>query len=139
MLRTLTTCFPVMFTPDIARILGVSQTSVHRKARELGLHKCEDFAELTYDLWRKRTSERTKAKSNPGQFTKGQHASPATEFKKGHVMSPELQAKRNASNSATRKRVIQEERRRVVYGLPQKTNINLGRAFYEAHHYIRTK
>ena len=38
-LRTLRELFPVTSNPEVAEILGISESSMHRKARELGLKK----------------------------------------------------------------------------------------------------
>ena len=73
--------FPTNTNEDCAAILGVSPRTVVRKARELGLVKNEE--------WRIRRAREACAvmrvynmcRGNSGQFRKGEHASPATEFK----------------------------------------------------------
>lgn len=101
MLKLLADYFPTMFNKPLARWIGVSERTLIRKARELGIDKAEgfldtrraDITELAADALRRGyRSGRIK-----GGFQKGVHSNPAGEFKHGHVESPETKAKRSAS------------------------------------------
>lgn len=81
-LKLLTDFFPIMFNDALAKWLGVSRRTLTRKARELGLKKKDNFHELKKDKIRERQSEALKKVECTTRFKKGQHASPATEFKK---------------------------------------------------------
>ena len=81
-LKLLTDFFPIMFNDALAKWLGISIRTLTRKARELGLKKRDNFHELKKDKIRERQSEALKKVECATRFKKGQHASPATEFKK---------------------------------------------------------
>ena len=81
-LKLLTDFFPIMFNDALAKWLGVSRRTLTRKARELGLKKKDNFHEMKKDKIRERQSEALKKVECTTRFKKGQHASPATEFKK---------------------------------------------------------
>ncbi len=68
---------------ELAEWLGVSMRTVIRKAREYGLQKDKNWLESIHNERRRMAHAANKAKGYPGAFKKGQHASPATEFKKG--------------------------------------------------------
>lgn len=100
-LYTLRALFPTMFNRDLAKLIGVSQRTMIRKARELGLSKTPTFHEdKKYDIAR-RTSDALKRKRQSGAcwpvFEKGNHYNPEGEFKPGNVESPETKAKRSAA------------------------------------------
>lgn len=74
--------FPRTRNEECAELLGVSPRTVVRKARELGLAKDKDwFVELARNNCRTMRVLNL-CRGNSGQFKKGQHASPDTEFKK---------------------------------------------------------
>lgn len=81
-LKLLSDFFPIMFNDALAKWLGVSRRTLTRKARELGLKKKDNFHEMKKDKIRERQSEALKKVECASRFKKGQHASPATEFKK---------------------------------------------------------
>lgn len=86
MLQYLQQNFATMLNSELAEWLGVSQRTVIRKARELGLEKDAGWLR---DIWAERRMmavASTKTNGNAGLFRKGQHASPETEFKKGHTL-----------------------------------------------------
>lgn len=74
-----------MLNDELSGWLGVSVRTVVRKARELGLEKDSAWLKGIYDEHRKMAVASTKVNGNAGTFRKGYHASPATEFKKGHI------------------------------------------------------
>ena len=90
---------------SLSRLVGVSQRTMIRKARELGLEKADDFMEIN----RKSISESISAGvrrygPQPTHFRKGERANPDGEFRPGHRESPEVKAKRSASLKETWKR-----------------------------------
>ena len=97
MLKILTDFFPTMFNKALAKWLGVSQRTMSRKAAELGLKKVDDFFERKSRDIKRLQSEAVKKSNNGGRIQKGEHRSPATEFKKGHKASPEATAKQSAA------------------------------------------
>jgi DNA-binding MurR/RpiR family transcriptional regulator len=117
--------FPVMFNADVAKLFGVSQATIYRQARRLGLTKAPDFRVMMQGEMNRRASEALKGKLNSGQFQKGKRKNPAGEFKKGHKLTPEQEARRIANATATRNKTIAAERRRILFGLPQKTKLKL--------------
>ena len=96
-LKLLTDFFPIMFNDALAKWLGISVRTLTRKARELGLKKREDFYELKRDVWVERQREGLRRVECATRIKKGQHLSPATEFKKGHKLSSNSLAKMSAS------------------------------------------
>ncbi len=103
MLKLLRDFFPIMFNEALAKWIGVSQRTLIRKARELGIEKQEGFLEKRRDDIVRRASEARKARGDVKGtwFKKGIRSNPAGEFKKGHVESPETKAKRSAALKAT--------------------------------------
>lgn len=77
--------FPTMLNEELAECLGVSKRTMIRKARELCLEKDAAWLKGIWDERRKMAIASTKVNGNAGMFRKGFHASPATEFKKGHT------------------------------------------------------
>ena len=74
MLETLRREFPTALNQDLGRKLGVSQTTLHRKARELKLTKVQDHRERNLQAIAARISRGQKASpkaaANPGRFQK---------------------------------------------------------------------
>ena len=85
MLSFLKSNYATMLNCELAEWLGVSQRTMIRKARELGLEKNANWLKGIWDENRLMARSASKTKGYPGTFQKGMHASPATEFKKGHV------------------------------------------------------
>lgn len=79
----LKTHFATSLNEDLAGCLGVSQRTVIRKARELGLKKDKTWLDGIWNERRLMANAEAKRLGYPGTFKKGQHPSPATEFKKG--------------------------------------------------------
>lgn len=109
MLKLLRDYYPTMTNFSLSRLVGVSQRTMIRKARELGLEKADDFMEIN----RKSISERISAGvrrygPQPTHFRKGERANPDGEFRPGHRESPEVKAKRSASLKETwnRKKIL---------------------------------
>ena len=66
---------------DLSDCLGVSPRTMVRKARDLGLQKDRSWLREIWDGRRLMAHVASKKLGYPGSFQKGQHASPATEFK----------------------------------------------------------
>lgn len=82
MVDDLKAMYPTTLNEDMAHIVGVSVRTMIRKARELGLRKDADWLLGVWDERRMVAHCVNKVHGNSGQFRKGCHASPATEFKK---------------------------------------------------------
>lgn len=74
--------FATMLNEELAGCLGVSKRTMIRKARKLGLRKDTAWLSAIYDERRMMAHAVSKKLGYPGSFQKGQHASPATEYKK---------------------------------------------------------
>lgn len=99
MLKLLTDFFPIMFNKPLAKWIGVSQRTMLRKARELGLQKQEGFLEKRKAEIQRMAGDALRKRGNREGtwFKKGERANPDGEFKPGHKESPETKAKRIAS------------------------------------------
>lgn len=118
--------FPVTFNNVLAKKLNVSQRSLIRKARELGIEKEDGFLEKRRD----EISAMAKDAPKPPQPTKGVKGfvipnSEQFRFRKGYV-SP-ITWDRNMVEKIHKKRneTIRIERLRIKYGLQQKTRLRL--------------
>ena len=85
MLQFLRQNFATTLNDELAGWLGVSVRTMIRKARELGLQKDATWLKGIWDERRRMAVASTKVNGNSGTFRKGFHASPSTEFKKGHL------------------------------------------------------
>lgn len=81
MLDYLKANYATTLNEELGGCLGVSPRTVIRKARELGLSKDKEWLRKIWDERRMIAHIVSKTKGYPGSFQKGQHASPATEFK----------------------------------------------------------
>lgn len=77
---------------DLVDILGVSQRTVIRKARELGLQKDPEWQHGNTVRHLKMMQLENKVHGIKSPFKKGMHYSPDNEFKPGHQESPEIKA-----------------------------------------------
>jgi len=75
--------FPITKNEDLVEYLGVSQRTIARKARELGLQKDPVLFRKWTDEARRRARLVNITQGNSGMFKKGHRASPNTEFKPG--------------------------------------------------------
>ena len=82
---------------ELAGCLGVSQRTMIRKARELGLEKDPEWIADVREERRKLAHVIAKKKGYPGAFKKGVRSNPAGEFKPGRKPSDEEIAKRSES------------------------------------------
>ncbi|MCR5578701.1 MAG: hypothetical protein K6F74_05750 [Prevotella sp.] len=86
--------FATTLNEELAGCLGVSQRTMIRKARELGLTKDEAWLHQVWEERRQLAHAVSKQKGHPGGFVKGVRVSPDTEFRKGHRSSSDIEAKR---------------------------------------------
>lgn len=117
MLTMIRSCFAFTFDDSLARCLGVSKRSLIRKARELGLEKEPDFVRKRRLEINAKISESNKRTTNTRTRFKKGYQNPATQFKPGHVESPETKAKRLASYRETIRRRKQQEQFRKDYNI----------------------
>ena len=88
--------YPTTLNKDLADWLGVSVTTVIRKARQLGLRKAPEWMrQMSVERCHLANAANAR-KGNSGRFKKGVHHNPAGEFKKGHKETPEGREKRLA-------------------------------------------
>ena len=78
---------------ELAGCLGVSRSSLIRKAHELGLKKDAAWLKGINHEHGIMAYVESKRLGNPGAFKKGERRSPETEFKKGRTVSEEMRAK----------------------------------------------
>lgn len=89
MLDYLKSNFATTLNEDLSEWLGVSQRTMIRKARELGLQKDQEWLNEVWEQRRKQAQMVRRTKGNPGGFRKGAHACPECEFKPGHKPTQE--------------------------------------------------
>ena len=81
-IATLRQHFPTTLNDELAGMLGVSKSALARKARELELKKDPDWLHAVYEERRIMAHVVAKRLGYRGRIQKGEHRSPATEFKK---------------------------------------------------------
>ena len=106
--------FPTTFNDELAGCLGVSQRTMIRKARELGLEKDPEWLSAVWDEHRQLAHIVSKRKGYPGGFKKGEHPNPAGEFKPGRKPSAEETSKRSESMKRWYKRHPLEARAKAL-------------------------
>lgn len=97
MLDYLSRHYPTTLNEELADCLGVSVSTMIRKARQLGLEKDKQWLAEVWDERRRMAHAINKRKGYPGGFKKGERANPDGEFKKGRTPSAEETAKRKES------------------------------------------
>lgn len=86
--------YPTTLNEELAGCIGVSQRTMIRKARELGLKKDSQWLSHIWEERRRLANIISKSKGYPGRFKKGERANPDGEFKKGRKPSQEEITKR---------------------------------------------
>lgn len=89
--------YPTTINEELAGCLGVSKTTLARKARELNLEKDPAWLAAVYDERRRMGQEVTRRKGNSGQFRKGRRANPEGEFGRRPPLTDEQKRKRSES------------------------------------------
>ena len=93
--------YATMFNGPLALLIGVSERTLIRKARSLGLKKMDGFLEIRRpDIIRYSKEALKRMGYDNGYFQKGVRNNPSGEFKPGHKESPETKAKRSAAIKA---------------------------------------
>jgi len=128
MLNYLRRHFATTLNDELAGCLGVSQRTMIRKARELGLEKDPQWLSEVWEERRHMAHSVAKKKGFPSRFKKGEHANPAGEYKPGRKPPAEETAKRaesmrqwykrNRKAASDKARKAWETRRRKVQATP---------------------
>lgn len=82
---------------ELSEYFGMSDRTIRRKAKELGLAKDPKWIAEMCNEHRRLAHFMAKIKGHPGTWKKGVHPNPDGEWKKGHVLTPEQMAKRSKS------------------------------------------
>lgn len=113
---------------EIIKYLGLSHSTLHRIARELGLKKSKQF---TKKCQQAATEAAWKVNRKNGWPPKGYIIPRSREcgFQKGETPLQRLGPKRNAErirkSAESLRRTRKQERARILFGLPQKTKLKL--------------
>ena len=112
---------------DCAAHLGISESSVHRWARQLGLTKDPDwFHALVMERVRMMAAV-NRGSGNHGK--KNLHLGEPHRFRKGQTnrerFGEENERRRIQRAAATRRETIRKERMRIRWGLPQETKLRV--------------
>jgi hypothetical protein len=127
MIRILCLKFPYTFNRDLAKELGISMSSMHCKARELGIKKEDGFLDKNRSKITILATAVLKITPHPGRGVKGWCVpnSENTRFRTGQksimAVSRDVVEKCRSSRNET----IRRERFRIGHGLLQKTRLNL--------------
>jgi hypothetical protein len=119
---------------ELCRVLGCSKSFLHKIASRRGLKKSRQFIKATNAKTAANLQEWVKIhgpyhkkgvlpeclKNSPSRFTKGQ----TWEDRFGKAKAGSAKAKM----SETRRKIIAEDRARIMFGLPQKTKLRLSSA-----------
>lgn len=97
MLSDLKRMYPTTTNEELKGILGVSMSTIARKARELGLKKDSKWLHDIWDNNRRYGSVVAKKLGYPGSFRERPDAGIAHRFKKGHRLTPEQEEKKKQS------------------------------------------
>ena len=82
---------------ELAGCLNVSMSTLHRKARQLGLKKNAEWLAKVWEERRLMAHAVNRRNGVSHAWGKGQHANPAGEYKPGHRLTPEQEARRRES------------------------------------------
>jgi hypothetical protein len=117
MLKRLVDYYPLLFNEALAKMLGVSQRTMARKASELGLKKPDDFMQRKADDYSRKMSASLKKAYAAGrkvsQFKPGVRNNPEGEFRKGFRFTGDIEADRVDKIRRTFKR----NKLLMIYGL----------------------
>ena len=117
--------FPNTKNDEIMAKLGLSHSTLHRMARQLGLKKTRQFISKCQAA----TTAAAKASHlRNGTYPPKGYIIPRSEefrFKPGHTEKPSTKRKRLAKGAETLRQTIREERARVNFGFEQRTKLRL--------------
>lgn len=130
--------YPTTDNEQLAALLGISQSTLHRMARKLNLKKTEIFMKACNENTTRCAHEKNKARGYAAQKAHAEKqwenyrktgTKPSGCFKPGHHIKDTMTEEqyRDAMKRAgqTRKRTAERERTRLVFGLPQKTKMHV--------------
>ena len=117
--------------PEIARRLGISETTMHRFARKLGLTKSRQHMRKT----QRNAADKAKASHlRNGTYPPKGYIIPRSEefrFKAGVTPVERLgkrkERKRIERSAESRRRTLRDERARALFGVPRKTRLRVVR------------
>ena len=114
---------------EIGERLGISQSSLHRLARELGLTKSRQFVRK---MQRNAADKARASHLRNGTYPPKGYRIPRSEefqFKEGVTSAERLgkrrERKRIERSAESRRRTVREERARLLFGAPQLTSLRL--------------
>ena len=116
---------------EIAEHLGISESTIHRFARKLGLKKTTRHMKAT----QRNAAEKAKASNREnGTYPPKGYRIPRSEefqFKKGETNRKRLGKRKELAriqkSAETRRKTLREERARALFGLPRKTKLQVVR------------
>lgn len=115
--------------PEIARRLGISETTMHRFARELGLTKSRQHMRKTQ---RNATAKAKASHLRNGTYPPKGYIIPRSEefrFKKGVSNIQRLgkagERRRVEKAAESRRKTFREEKARALFGVPRKTRLRV--------------
>lgn len=117
--------FPRTKNEELARRLGCGLRTLVRYARKYGIEKDPAWVRA---VWKENCLKAQAANIGTGNagiinlLEKGK----AYRFKPGHQLTPEQQERRTRNMCASRRKLIASERRRILFGLPQRTKLKFG-------------
>ena len=114
MLDYLRTHYARTINQELCDHLCMSQRTMARKARELGLKKDRQWLTEVWNERRKLAHMIARAKGYPGKFEPGDERGKACQYKKGHRLTAEQEAKRVAAVHEWAKRHRKETRERML-------------------------
>lgn len=116
----------------LATVLDISESTLHRMARRLGLKKSKSYmkrCQAETAAFAKYANEKNGTKPQKGVYSENLQKGKATQFKPGEnnrQRNGKANEKRRLLRSAaTRRETIAREKRRIMLGLPQKTKLKL--------------
>ena len=116
---------------DVARYLGVSRRTAVRLARGMGLEKSAEFARAMQANAVEHAVRANRGQGNAGKANLLKYGK-AYQFKPGignnDRLSAEAFSEMHRRSAETRKRTVMAERRRVAFGLEQKTGLRVIKA-----------
>lgn len=110
MIDDLKRLFPRTANDDVAEYFNVSQSTIYRKARQLGLKKDPEYLRERDKRAIRSMHFKNKIHRNSGMIKPGEHRNPHGEFKKGEVFEQRYRGgrKKGAKNRAKKKQVVPE-------------------------------
>lgn len=117
--------YPRTKNEELARRLGCGLRTLVRYARKYGIEKDPAWVRA---VWKENCLKAQAANTGTGNagIINLLEGGKAHRFKPGHQLTPEQQERRTKSMTASRRKLIASERRRILFGLPQRTKLKFG-------------